>query len=85
MAWLISALSVIREELMIRKIWWGWLITIPIQAAWLAFVVTTEQWGLLPLTIYKTLQGCRGARRWYREKEEIANAEKEAHMESSDR
>jgi len=83
MAWVISILTIISVELTIRKSWLGWLIASLNQVLWFILIVGMKEWGLLPLNAYMCVQSCRGARRWYKERE-IANVEKEADVGSPD-
>jgi len=64
MAWIVSLITIVSVELTVRKNWIGWVLAGVNQLLWLILIVTTEQWGLLPLNAYMAMQSCRGAYAW---------------------
>jgi len=53
--------------LMGRKVRWAPLLGIGNQVLWMIYIVTTEQWGLMPGVIAYTIIHIINARRWMRE------------------
>jgi hypothetical protein len=50
------------------KLWWAWLVGIGNQALWLALIVTTGAWGLLPLVVVLLVVYTRNHLRWLEER-----------------
>lgn len=72
--WVVGLTTVICVELMIRRKWYAWLASIGNQFIWLTFIITKEQYGLLPLNIIMFIQYTRGLITWPRYKEQQSDA-----------
>lgn len=64
MAWVISLVTIVSMELMVRKRRSAWVLSILNQGLWLWLIVSTRQWGLLPLNLCMWIQAVRGLIRW---------------------
>ena len=64
MAWIVSILTIISMELMIRKHRAAWVVSLANQALWLIYICLLREWGLLPLNAAMWVQSIRGLRQW---------------------
>jgi len=64
MEWVCAALTVITYELLARKKWYGWGISLLSNMCWYFYTIQTRQWGMLALTTICTIQSVRGLIRW---------------------
>ena len=67
MTWVLSATSLVMLWLMGRKVRWAPLLGIGNQVLWAIYIVTTEQWGLMPGVIAYTVIHILNAYKWMRE------------------
>lgn len=65
--WFVSASTIATVELIARKRVEGWWMGTASQALWVALIVVTEQWGLLPVTLVLLWRYMAGLFRWARE------------------
>ena len=68
---LTSALTFLGMWLAGRKDWRGWLVGLVNQVCWLAVIVTTDAWGILPLSVGLTVIYTRNLVRWRRDEREL--------------
>lgn len=66
MDWVVAFTTIICVELMIHRKWYAWLLALLNQGVWLTFIITREQYGLLPLNIMMVIQNTRGLITWWR-------------------
>ena len=71
MDWIVGITTVISVELMIRRKWYAWLVSLANQFVWLTYIIVAKQWGLLPLNLVMFVQNTRGLISWLRNKEEL--------------
>ena len=64
MSWIVACVSILAIELAVRKNHWTWALTLANQGLWLYYLLSTHQYGLLPLTAAITIQSIRGWRSW---------------------
>ena len=67
MSWIISISTIICMELMIRKAWYAWVLTLFNQLLWVFYIYSTKQWGLLLLNAVMTVLAIRGLITWLRD------------------
>lgn len=65
--WLLTAVGLTCFWLAGRKVWWAWYVGLAGQAAWLAYSVTTGQWGFLVGAFAYSMVYARNAATWTRE------------------
>ena len=65
--WILSATSLTMLYFMGRKARWAPFLGIANQVLWFYYVITTEQWGLLPGVIAYTVIHILNAWKWMRE------------------
>lgn len=46
-SWLLTAVGVLGLYLAGRKLWWAWLIGLGAQVLWIAYAITTKQYGFI--------------------------------------
>lgn len=69
-SWALTLIGVSGFWLAGRKVWWAWYVNIANQALWLAYALTTQQWGfLLGIPVYLAVF-VPNALRWTREHRE---------------
>jgi hypothetical protein len=67
-SWALTLIGVTGFWLAGRKVWWCWYVNIGNQALWLAYAITTQQWGfLLSVPVYLAVF-VPNAYRWTRER-----------------
>ena len=66
--WALSLVGVAGFWLAGRRVWWAWHVNLANQALWLAFAVTTRQWGFLVGVAVYTAVFTGNARRWTAER-----------------
>ena len=64
LSWVISGTSALMLWVMGNKSVWGPRIGLMNQVLWLAYVIGTRQWGLLPGVIIYTVVHLRNLRKW---------------------
>lgn len=69
-----SALTFLGMWLAGRKDWRGWAVGLANQVLWLAVIVTTDAWGILPLSVGLTVIYARNLARWRRDERASAVA-----------
>jgi hypothetical protein len=63
-SWVLTAVGVTGLYLAGRKIWWSWLIGLSAQILWLAYAVTTKQFGfIISAFVYGSVYASN-ARKW---------------------
>ena len=67
MDWACAALSILSSELLTRKLWYGWVVSLLAQGAWYYVSITNELWGCFALTTVFVFMSTRGLIRWRRE------------------
>lgn len=65
MDWVVGITTLICIELNMRKVWWSFLLAIANQPIWTVFIVTSGEYGLLPLNIMMYIMNSRAAYKWY--------------------
>jgi len=66
-SWVLTLMGVTCFWLAGRKIWWAWYVGLSTQAVWLAYSLTTRQWGFLIGCLFYTWVYVGNAARWTRE------------------
>ena len=66
MDWIASCLTLLTVELTARKLWYGWLVGLVSQGAYITLALQNELYGLLPLSTYLMVRYALAARTWYR-------------------
>ena len=74
-SWLLTAVGLTCFFLAGRKVWWAWHVGIAGQVLWLAYSLTTAQWGFLAGVIAYTAVYTKNAHAWTRERLEAAPKE----------
>lgn len=64
--WLMSALTICVMWLAGNKSLWAWRISLVNQVVWLAWIIPTHTWGLLPLNIAMWITSSRNLVVWSR-------------------
>ena len=54
MTWVLSVISLLTVYLIGKKKLAGWIIGLFGQVLWIAWEISTKQWGLMPMTIIMT-------------------------------
>ena len=55
-SWCLDGLGLTCTYLVGRKFWWGWLCYQGYNGIWIAYAITTRQWGFIPgCLVYATL------------------------------
>lgn len=67
-SWVLTAVGVTGFILAGRKVWWAWYVNIGCQALWLAYAITTHQWGFIVASVVYTAVFTQNATRWTRER-----------------
>jgi hypothetical protein len=65
--WATSAGTLLGMWLLAQKNSAGWIVGLANQVLWVAFAITFEAWGLLPLTIALIFVYTKGLLKWRRE------------------
>lgn len=65
MPWFMSAITLWMTHLQGRKSWKAWAFGLVNQLLWLAFAISTQTWGLLPLNAGLWILYVRNLRKWY--------------------
>lgn len=76
-SWLLSIVGVAGFILAGRKIWWAWYINIFCQGLWLAYAVSSEQWGFLFGGVIYTVVFVNNAWKWTAEHKRNATTPKQ--------
>lgn len=66
MDWLLSAITIWQAHLAGNKHPMAWAVGLIGQALWLAWIVMSENWGFLPLTLFLTAIYARNHWKWQR-------------------
>jgi hypothetical protein len=66
-SWILTAVGLTGFVLAGRKVWWAWYINIACQALWLAYALTTRQYGFVVAAVVYTVVFAQNAIRWTRE------------------
>lgn len=67
-SYLLTAVGVTGLYLAGRKVWWAWFVGLGAQGLWLAYAVTTRQWGFLVSAFAYGFVYARNGARWARER-----------------
>lgn len=62
--WLLSAITIYMTLMAGNKKPWAWAIGLANQVLWLAWIIASESWGLLPMTAALTVVYARNHIRW---------------------
>lgn len=65
-SWLLMVVGVAGMYTAGRRLWWGWLIGIGGEVLWLAYAISTRQWGFIPFAIAYGVVYAKNARDWRR-------------------
>jgi hypothetical protein len=68
LSYVLGALGVAGQYVMVRNRLAGWWISLAAQPLWLAFALVTEQYGLLPLTVGYTFGAVLNIRQAHRDR-----------------
>jgi len=60
----ISILTIISMWMLGNRSIWGWYVSLLSQFLWLAFIIMTRTWGLLPLNVAMWVNCIHGIRKW---------------------
>jgi hypothetical protein len=63
-SWLLTAVGVAGFVLVGRKIWWSWYVNIGCQFLWLAYALSTHQYGFVVGSAVYFGVFARNAQRW---------------------
>lgn len=63
-SWLLTAVGVTGLWMAGSGKWWGWGIGLGAQVLWLAYAVSTQQWGFVPACGVYGFMYFRNLRRW---------------------
>lgn len=66
-SWVLSIVGITGFILAGRKVWWSWYINLGCQALWLAYALTTKQYGFLIATIVYIFVFGKNALAWTKE------------------
>lgn len=66
-SWALTAVGLTCFILAGRKVWWAWYVGIAGQVLWLAYSITTAQWGFLIGVIAYTAVYIKNAHSWTKE------------------
>lgn len=66
MDWVVGITTLCCMELNMRKKWWSFLLATANQVVWTTFIISKEEYGLLPLNIALYVMNYRGAVKWRR-------------------
>lgn len=66
-SWILTAIGLAGFFLAGKKVWWSWYINIGNQAVWLAYALTTKQYGFIVGTIAYSIVFTKNAIEWTRE------------------
>lgn len=81
--WLMSLITILAIELQGRKWPRAWALSLGSQVFWFAWIVASQQWGFLPMTVILTFQYVRNHLKWARESDPLeCCAEEGAWVES---
>ena len=72
-SWSLTAVGVTGLWIAGRGYWWAWLIGLAAQVLWLAYALTTEQYGFIVSAFAYGFVYARNARRWWSEQQEQAS------------
>jgi len=64
-SWLLMAVGVTGVYLSGRRLWWGWLVGVSSEVLWIAYAVTTRQYGFVVAALVYGTMFAVNARRWY--------------------
>lgn len=67
-SWILTGVGLTCFWLAGRKIWWAWYIGIAGQVLWLAYSLSTQQWGFIAGVVAYTAVYVRNAMRWTTER-----------------
>lgn len=67
MDWVTGAITVLGMELVAKKRWYGWLVSLVNQVLWIYLIVDKKLWGLAPLTAILCFRYTTFLIRWRRE------------------
>lgn len=62
-SWILTAIGVFGIYLTTRRSWWGYVVGLAAQTLWIAYAVTTRQWGFI---VSAAAYGSVYALGWYR-------------------
>jgi hypothetical protein len=48
-----------------KKLWWGWLVGVCSEVLWIAYAVTTKQYGFIVAALVYGSVFAMNARKWY--------------------
>lgn len=63
-SWALTLIGVTGWWLTGRRLWQGWAVAIGVQALWIAYAVTTGQWGFLASALLYGGMATHNLRRW---------------------
>lgn len=66
-SWILTAVGVTGFILAGRRVWWCWYVNIACQALWLAYALTTRQYGFIAGAVVYSVVFARNAVLWTRE------------------
>jgi hypothetical protein len=64
---LLAAVGILGLYISIRKLWWGWAISLSAQALWIAYGLVTAQYGFILSALVYGAFYAYGARQWRKE------------------
>ena len=68
-SWVLSVIGVTGLYLAGRKIWWAWTINFFSEALWLAYAISTKQYGFIVGAVAFGWVYAKNALAWYSDKE----------------
>ena len=71
-SWVLTLTGVTCFFLAGRKVWWAWYVGLAAQVLWLAYSITTQQWGFLIGCVLYTWVYTKNCIAWTREHREGA-------------
>ncbi len=66
-SWILTAVGVTGLYLAGKKVWWAWFVGLGAQALWLAYAVSTKQYGFLVSAVAYGWVYAKNGRAWMRE------------------
>lgn len=67
-SWVLTAVGLTGFILAGQKIWWCWYVNIACQGLWLAYALTTDQFGFVVASVFYAVVFTRNAVAWTRDR-----------------
>lgn len=72
-SYVLTAVGVTGLWLAGRKVWWAWFVGLGAQGLWLAYAISTRQWGFLVSAFAYGWVYARNGLRWTRERRVVGS------------